>query len=91
MGRKGGNDGKHGKDIHVSVPLGTLLYEVLEEKKVPQENQANPTKKREFYQRFLTDLDEQDKQYVVAKGGSGGLGNKRHRGIGNDESKGNLG
>lgn len=35
MGRKGGNDGKNGKDIHVSVPQGTLVYEVLEERKVP--------------------------------------------------------
>lgn len=49
-GHKLGKDGKNGSDIHISVPLGTLVYEILEEKKVPFEDDGgNLKKKRQFY------------------------------------------
>lgn len=51
--------GKNGEDLYIYVPVGTLVYEVLEDgKKI-----------------FIADLNDKDKKVLVAKGGKGGRGN----------------
>ena len=91
-GRKGGSDGRNGNDLHISVPSGTLVYEILAEKKVsnldPQKlEQKNKGKtKIEFYKKFLVDLEKADQEYVIATGGRGGKGNCKHRGMTEKES-----
>ncbi len=51
--------GKDGEDLYIYVPVGTLVYEILDD----------GTK------RFLADLNENDKKIMVARGGKGGRGN----------------
>ncbi|CAD8078379.1 unnamed protein product [Paramecium sonneborni] len=58
-------NGKTGSDIKVSVPMGTLVFEI----------KSDDTKE------LIGDLDENNKECLVAKGGSGGKGNARNIGI----------
>lgn len=51
--------GRNGKDIYISVPLGTIVYNL--------DNPIIP----------LYDVAEDEKGYVVARGGRGGRGNTR--------------
>jgi len=55
------------------VPIGTEIYKVI--KSDPKSNIWNTN--TELLD-LITDLDEADKEYVVAKGGKGGLGNFKH-------------
>lgn len=65
QGSKNMCNGKHGADIRVSVPMGTLVYELKDEdQKV-----------------LIADLDEDSKECIVAKGGAGGKGNGKNIGI----------
>jgi GTP-binding protein len=81
-----GNPGKHGmgqckhghnaKDIRHTVPLGTEIYKIVK---------ANPSvikKNRETEHRILlADLDREEKEVLVARGGQAGRGNFNHRHI----------
>lgn len=63
-GKSGGGQnmsGADGQDIVLTVPLGTLIFEYDPEQKLKK--------------RCLADLDEPQKEVVVAKGGRGGKGN----------------
>lgn len=74
-GRAGGGKGcfgKDGGDLHISVPIGTLISEVLNE--TQSVNQAG-VRKIHYNKRFVIDLDEEGKEILIAKGGKGGRGN----------------
>lgn len=74
-GRSGGGKGcfgKDGGDLHISVPIGTLLYEILNE--TQSINQAG-VRKVHYNKKFLIDIDEENKEILIAKGGKGGRGN----------------
>lgn len=81
-----GNDGKHGrgkmqngkagKDIKFSVPIGTEIYQVV--KSNPKEDKI---KANEEHKIFITDLNRQGKEIRVAAGGKGGRGNFNYRNI----------
>lgn len=50
--------GKNGKDLSLKVPLGTIIFEIKDDKK-----------------NKVIELLDQDQNYIIAKGGIGGLGN----------------
>ena len=72
-------DGMNGKPIYLNVPVGTLVWEVLYDKKIntKEENIV----KNEYQKRLLKDLDQDGKSVLVVKGGVGGRGNANHRGL----------
>lgn len=89
-GRGGGGKGcfgKDGGDLHISVPIGTLISEVLNE--TQSINQAG-VRKIHYNKRFIIDLDEEGKEILIAKGGKSGRGNQNHRSI-NASEKGSPG
>ena len=67
-GEDGGHSGKlkmygaDGKDYRISVPLGTLVYEIKEGREV-----------------LVADMDDDGKEFLIARGGIGGRGNYRFR------------
>ncbi|HBY10332.1 hypothetical protein A2473_00895 [candidate division WWE3 bacterium RIFOXYC2_FULL_42_13] len=67
-GEDGGHGGKlkmygaDGKDYRISVPLGTLVYELKEGREV-----------------LVADMDDDGKEFLIARGGIGGRGNFRFR------------
>lgn len=92
-GRNGGRlkrMGKHGKDLHYSVPIGTLIWELKPVEKYTGEKFENDSpeiqKGREIKytaikKKLIADLDTEGKEVIVAKGGKGGRGNAMHRGL----------
>lgn len=70
-GMKSKKDGKCGGDIKLSVPVGTLIYEITGI--VEQEQKKN--KYSSFKKELLADLDYEGKDVLVARGGRGSKGN----------------
>ena len=87
-GMRGNRDGRDGSDIHYAVPLGTLVWELKTIKKKDKDTEKDAT--TEINKKLLADLDEEGKMFMVAKGGIGGKGNGKHRGL-KDPEKGTLG
>lgn len=54
--------GADGEDYRISVPLGTLVYEIKDDREI-----------------LVADLNEDGKEFLIAKGGVGGKGNFRFR------------
>lgn len=80
-GRAGGGigcSGRNGGDLHISVPIGTLVSDILNE---TQSINAAGVRKINYNKKFLIDLDEEGKEIMIAKGGKGGRGNQNHRSI----------
>lgn len=75
----GKRDGKHGKDIYYNVPTGTLVYEILSDKKIILKEER--ILKHDYHKRLVKDLDQEGKSVLIAKGGAGGKGNARFRGL----------
>ena len=92
-GRKNNSNGRNGKDLHISVPTGTIVWELkavqkdldvdMKEtrQKVGLPNQYQATKSR-----FLGDLHQEGDMLLVAKGGRGGRGNGKNKMIKDIES-----
>ena len=81
-GKAGGRakrDGKNGKDLHCSVPVGTLVWEIMVDKKVKTKEEK--VVKKDFHKRLLKDLDAEGASVLVARGGVGGRGNFKTRGL----------
>lgn len=71
-GQAGGSNrskGRNGHSLHVPVPAGTVVSEIL----------ATDPSSGEYRLRFLADLDRHGLMLQVARGGSGGLGNRAFR------------
>lgn len=86
-GGRAEREGRRGGDIHFNVPAGTLVWELMYEKKLEFEKGEIRKKlsvmepgKKDYMKRLLKDLDEDGKEILVAKGGEGGQGNAKHRG-----------
>lgn len=86
-GGRAEREGRRGGDIHFNVPIGTLVWEIMYEKKLEFEKGELRRKlsilepgKKDYMKRMLKDLDEDGKEILVAKGGEGGQGNAKHRG-----------
>lgn len=73
-------DGKNGKSVRHSVPVGTEIYKIV--KADPSVKQRQPSQEVRV---LLGDLDEEGKELKVASGGKGGLGNYNHRHIKNTD------
>ena len=76
-GQMGGGknmSGKAGADLHVKVPVGTLVYEV-ESKAFGEEAQLESDFSSEKRDVLICDLVKVGQEFVVAKGGIGGKGN----------------
>lgn len=77
-GRADFRNGANGKDVHISVPVGTCVFELK-----PVENPESLEKLRQkglstlanFKKIFIADLDTLGADCRVAKGGVGGKGN----------------
>lgn len=76
-GRK--KDGKNGNPIYCNVPVGTLVWEIIVDKKI--NSKVENIVKKDFHKKLLNDLDIEGKTVLVARGGNGGRGNAHHRGI----------
>ena len=76
-GARGKRDGKNGKTLYCSVPVGTLVWEIMVDKKVKTKEEK--IVKKDFHKRLLKDLDIDGKSVVVARGGVGGRGNAKTR------------
>ena len=68
-GEGGHRHGANGEDLNISVPLGTLVYEIQDQPKPIEEEVVQQT------HRFLADLSTPGQSVLVAKGGLGGKGN----------------
>ena len=78
-GMKSKKDGKDGGDMKLSVPVGTIVYNI---KEVTEDNK--------LIKDIISDLDFEGKEALVAKGGVGGKGNANNIGI-KDPEPGGLG
>lgn len=92
VGNKGGNGrkvkkaGKNGKDLHISVPTGTIVWELKTVQKDIDAETSNIRKRAGMASKYqsiktkmLADLSYDESTVVVAKGGKGGRGNAAHR------------
>ena len=79
-GRGKMQNGKAGKDIKFSVPIGTEIYQIV--KSDPKSNKKNVNEEHKI---FIADLNRQDKEIKIASGGRGGRGNFNYRHIKNVE------
>lgn len=76
-GDKGGikaKGGRNGKDITISLPIGTIVNEIIREegyKYAKKDLRADEKYKTEL----IVDLDEPGKKFVICEGGKGGIGN----------------
>ena len=69
-------DGVKAKPIKFKVPIGTEIYKVMKSDPTHFGRSLN----KEHLQ-FLADLNEEEKEFLAAKGGIGGKGNYNHREI----------
>lgn len=76
-GKSNGSHGKNGKDLHYSVPIGTLAYEV-NHKEVVDEETGELKQKR--FENFIGELDEYGESLMIVKGGRGSTGNLDNKG-----------
>lgn len=67
-------DGRNGKDIVISLPLGTSVYEIVREGKV---NKKELRRDLPYKTRLLCEIDIDKKLYKIVQGGSGGYGNSK--------------
>ena len=63
--------GADGKDIRYNVPIGTEVFQIKRNVKSSQLSKVTGT---EYFEK-IADLDEEDQEVRVAKGGRGGVGN----------------
>jgi GTP-binding protein len=61
--------GANGEDLYISVPLGTLIYEIQDQVPSSEQEIVHQT------YRFIADLSSPGQTALVAKGGMGGKGN----------------
>lgn len=81
-GRKGLNKsqgGRYGKSIHIHLPVGTIVNEIIRDEKYSFKKRE--LRAGEYQTKFLIDLDEPGKQFIIAKGGRKGIGNSTKRNI----------
>jgi GTPase involved in cell partitioning and DNA repair len=78
-----GMDGKVAKDIIISVPLGTLVYEMIREKDYKHQKREIRSDKN-YTKVLIADLDIHGKKEIICKGGRGGMGNTTRRNINKD-------
>ncbi len=73
-------NGKMGKDIYYSVPLGTEIFEIKKQnpskslQSTVREDGVTVTKAEECKIK-IADLDQEGQSIIIARGGAGGLGN----------------
>ncbi len=81
-GGKGGTKsqgGKYGKNIHIHLPVGTIVKEIVRDEKYSFKKRE--LRAGEYQTKLLVDLDEPGKTFVVVKGGRKGIGNSTKRNI----------
>ena len=74
-GGRAEREGKKGGDIHFNVPIGTLVWELMYDRKLEFEKGEIRKKlsllepgKKDYMKRLLKDLDQEGKEILVAKG-----------------------
>jgi GTP-binding protein len=71
--------GKAGKDIHINVPLGTIVKEIIRDEDFKYKKKD--LRSDEYKTKFLVDMDQNGKQFIICKGGKHGIGNVTKRNL----------
>lgn len=69
--------GKNGKDLHYSVPIGSVIYEltpITDETGSMVKAKKGQSTLENYSQKFIADLCKEGDEVRIVRGGSGGIG-----------------